>query len=178
LYVFHPIQRAGKKYFENINPYPCGDAPPKLRLPVGEIIRELKQVAREHPFVFSAGAIAAGIGAILAAPALVTIGTGIMWIGGIITATGFLSAAFVEKREAERWIAVGLLALLGGAGIALTGYLLAVAGFCATAGGAGWCFFFYLSEDPSRDPYRNFYRFIAQTPNSPTHPSATSGFAV
>jgi len=27
--------------------------------------------------------------------------------------------------------------LLGGAGIALTGYLLAVAGFCATAGGAG-----------------------------------------
>ena len=49
----------------------------------------------------------------------------------------FLSVAFVEKKEAERGIAAGLLALLGGAGIELVGYLLAVAGFCATAGGAG-----------------------------------------
>jgi hypothetical protein len=60
-----------------------------------------------------------------------------MVIGAILVSTGMLSVLYVEKAEAERWVAAGLLTLIGGAAIGLVGYALTVTGVVAVVGGAG-----------------------------------------
>jgi hypothetical protein len=122
----------------NIKPYP--DNPRKsgeVRLAVGEILEQLSGFAKRHPYLFSASAVAAGIGGIILGPGLVTIGQGVMLIGGILLATGMLSVVYVEKEQAEKWIAAGLLSLVAGSGIVLVGYALTVAGIVAVVGGSG-----------------------------------------
>jgi hypothetical protein len=122
---------------EHIEPYADVDPAPKPRLPVEQICGELKNAARSHPFLFGIGAIAVGAGAVMAAPTLVTVGTAIIWIGAIITGCGFMSVAYVDREEAEPWLEMGVLILLGGATILLLGYALAILGLCSAAGGAG-----------------------------------------
>lgn len=61
----------------------------------------------------------------------VTLGQGVMLIGAILIATGMLSVLYVDKKQAEKWIAAGLLTLVAGTGIALIGYALTVAGIVA-----------------------------------------------
>ena len=70
-------------------------------------------------------------------PGIVTLGQGVMVIGGILTATGMLSVVYTEKEQAERWIASGLITLVAGAGIALVGFALTAAGIVAVVGGSG-----------------------------------------
>jgi hypothetical protein len=120
-----------------IHPYPDRDPPPKLRFVINDLLDELGECARKHPFWFSAGALAAGVGGILLGPGLVTLGQGVMVIGAILASTGFLSVVYVEKEQAEKWIAAGLLTLVAGAGIALVGFALTAAGVVAVVGGTG-----------------------------------------
>jgi hypothetical protein len=120
------------------DPYP--DAPPKsvnVSLAVGGMVDQLCQFAKEHPFLFSAGALVAGAGAIMLGPSLITLGKGVMVIGGILVATGMLSVLYVEKEQAEKWISAGLLTLIAGFGIALIGLALTAAGIVAIVGGTG-----------------------------------------
>ena len=70
-------------------------------------------------------------------PGLVTLRQGMMLIGGILVATEMLSVLYVDKEQAEKWIAAGLLTLVAGTGIALIGYALTVAGIVAIVGGTG-----------------------------------------
>ena len=60
-----------------------------------------------------------------------------MVIGGILLATGMLSVVYVDKDQAEKWIAAGLLTLVAGTGIALVGFALTLAGIVAVIGGTG-----------------------------------------
>jgi hypothetical protein len=101
------------------------------------MVDQLYQYAKEHPVLFGAGALAAGAGAIMLGPGLIALGQGVMMIGGILVATGMLSVVYTEKEQAEKWIAAGLLTLVAGAGIALIGYALTVAGIVAVVGGTG-----------------------------------------
>ena len=48
-----------------------------------------------------------------------------------------LSVLYVDKNQAEKRIATGLLTLVAGTGIALVGYVLTVAGIVAIVGGTG-----------------------------------------
>jgi uncharacterized membrane protein HdeD (DUF308 family) len=120
----------------NINPYP-DNPPPKLKIEINTLLGELGECAKHHPFWFSAGMVAAGIGGIMLGPGLVTLGQGVMVIGGILIATGMLSVVYVEKAEAEKWISAGLLTLVAGAGIALAGFALTTAGVVAVVAGSG-----------------------------------------
>ena len=126
-----------RRMVEHIEPYADVDPAPKPRLPVEQICGELKNAARSHPFLFGIGAIAVGAGAVMAAPTLVTIGTAVLWIGAIITGSGFLAVAYVDQEESEPWLEAGVLILLGGAAILLAGYTLAILGLCSAAGGVG-----------------------------------------
>ncbi len=122
----------------DIHPYPERNAPQGLRLELSSLIDQLGRCAKTHPFLFSTGAVAAGIGGImLGLEVLVTLGQGVMVIGGILLATGMLSVVYVEKEQAEKWIAAGLLILVAGTGIALVGYALTAAGIVAVVGGSG-----------------------------------------
>jgi uncharacterized membrane protein HdeD (DUF308 family) len=82
------------------------------------MIEQLCICAKQHPFLFSAGALAAGVGGIMLGPGLVTLGQGVMVIGGILIATGILSVLYVDREQATQWIAAGLLTLVAGTGIA------------------------------------------------------------
>jgi hypothetical protein len=122
---------------QTIHPYPDRNPPPKPSFAIKKMIDELGECAKKHPFWFSAGALAFGIGGVLLGPGLVTIGQGVMVIGAILASTGFLSVVYVEKEQAEKWIAAGLLTLVAGAGIALVGFALTAAGVVAVVGGTG-----------------------------------------
>ena len=122
---------------EEVRPYPDRDTPPNLRGGLNNLIEQLSACAKQHPYLFSAGALAAGAGAIMLGPGIVTLGQGVMVIGGILTATGMLSVVYTEKEQAERWIASGLITLVAGAGIALVGFALTAAGIVAVVGGSG-----------------------------------------
>jgi hypothetical protein len=50
---------------QEIHPYPDRDPPPKLRFVINDLLDELGECARTHPFWFSAGALAAGVGGIM-----------------------------------------------------------------------------------------------------------------
>jgi uncharacterized membrane protein HdeD (DUF308 family) len=120
----------------DINPYPDRN-PHKLRFEINSLLDELGECAKKHPFWFSSGAVAAGVGGILLGPGLVTLGQGVMVIGGILIATGMVSVVYTEKSEAEKWITAGLLTLVAGAGIALVGFALTTAGVVAVVAGTG-----------------------------------------
>jgi hypothetical protein len=122
---------------QQIHPYPDRNPPPKLRFAINDLLDELGECARKHPFWFSAGALAAGVGGILLGPGLVTLGQGVMVIGSILVATGMLSVLYVDKEQAEKLIAAGLMTLVTGAGIALAGFILTAAGIVAVVGGTG-----------------------------------------
>jgi hypothetical protein len=122
---------------QEIHPYPDRNPPPKPGLVINKLLNELGECAKKHPFLFSAGAVAFGVGGILLGPGLVTIGQGVMLIGGILASTGFLSVLYVDKKQAEKWIAAGMLTLVAGAGIALAGFALTAAGVVAVVGGTG-----------------------------------------
>jgi hypothetical protein len=121
----------------DIHPYPERNSPQGLRLELSGLIDQLGRCAKTHPYLFSAGALATGAGAILLGPGLVTLGQGVMLIGGILLATGMLSVVYVEKGQAEKWIAAGLLTLVAGTGIALVGFALTIVGVIAVVGGTG-----------------------------------------
>jgi NhaP-type Na+/H+ or K+/H+ antiporter len=106
-------------------------------LVINKLLDELGECAKKHPFWFSAGALAAGVGGIMLGPGLVTIGQGVMVVGAILASTGFLSVLYVDKEQAEKWISAGMLTLVAGAGIALAGFALTAAGIVAVVGGAG-----------------------------------------
>ncbi|WP_168433124.1 hypothetical protein [Pontiella sulfatireligans] len=120
----------------DIHPYP-DNPPPKLNVEINGLLDELGECAKKHPFWFSAGAVAAGVGGIMLGPGLVTLGQGVMAIGGILIATGMLSVVYTEKEQAEKWISTGLLTLVAGAGIALAGFALTTAGVVAVVAGSG-----------------------------------------
>jgi hypothetical protein len=122
---------------EHIEPYADVDPARQTKIPVKDIYGELKRVAHTHPYLAGIGAVAVGLAAVWAAPTLITVGNAIVWIGAIITGCGFLSVAFVDREEAERWLKVGVLTLLGGVVIMVGGYTLAVMGICSAAGGVG-----------------------------------------
>jgi hypothetical protein len=122
---------------QEIHPYPEREPPPNLGDGLNGLVDELALCARQHPFWFSAGALAAGVGGIMLGPGLVTLGQGVMAIGAILVSTGMLSVLYVEKEQAEKWIAAGVLTLIAGAGIALAGFALTTAGVVAVVGGAG-----------------------------------------
>jgi hypothetical protein len=122
---------------QEIHPYPEREPPPNLGAGLNVLVDQLGECAKKHPFWFSAGMVAAGVGGIMLGPGLVTLGQGVMVIGGILIATGMLSVVYVEKAEAEKWISAGLLTLVAGAGIALVGFALTTAGVVAVVGGAG-----------------------------------------
>jgi len=121
----------------DIHPYPDRAPPPKLRFEINGLLDELGECAKKHPFWFSTGAIAAGVGGIMLGPGLVTLGQGVMVIGGILVSTGMLSVVYVEKAEAEKMISVGLLTLVADAGIALVGLAMTTAGVVAVVAGSG-----------------------------------------
>lgn len=116
---------------------PSPEKPPNLKYGINQLIDELVMCAKKHPYWFSAGAIAAGIGGIMLGPGLVTLGQGVMLIGGILTATGMLSVLYTDKGQAEKWISSGLLTLVAGAGVALVGFALTAAGVVAVVAGSG-----------------------------------------
>ena len=129
--------RGSRPKVEHLDPYP--DAGPVLqpKIPVREVCGTLQHAARTHPYLTGIGAVAVGLAAVWAAPTLITIGTAICWIGGIITGCGFLSVAHADREESMRWLEVGLLTLLGGVALMLAGYTLALLGICSVAGGTG-----------------------------------------
>lgn len=119
--------------------HPCPERSPPLKpgAVINDLINQLKACAKAHPYWFSAGALVAGAGGILLGPGLVTLGQSVAIIGAILVGTGMLSVAYVEKAQAEKWIAAGLVTLVAGAGIALIGYALTAAGVVAVVGGSG-----------------------------------------
>ncbi|WP_136078983.1 hypothetical protein [Pontiella desulfatans] len=121
----------------DIHPYRDQAPPPKLNIEINGLLDQLGECAKKHPFWFSAGMVAAGVGGIMLGPGLVTLGQGVMVIGGILVAAGMLSVVYIEKAEAEKLISAGLLTLVAGAGIVLVGFALTTAGIVAVVGGTG-----------------------------------------
>jgi hypothetical protein len=105
---------------------------------LNELLRELEQLMRTHPVIGGLSAIGIGAGCIAVAPVLISIATGLAWIGALITSCSFLLAGYDERRnDAEKGIALGLLILCGALLLVISAYLLAALGIAGVAGGAG-----------------------------------------
>ena len=121
----------------HIRPYPDRTPPQKRGVAIGELLDELSEFAKTHPFWFSAGALAAGAAGLILGPGLVALGQCITLVGGILLGAGILSVFVAEKEDAAKLISSGLLTLVAGTGIALVGYVLTAAGIVAVVAGSG-----------------------------------------
>jgi hypothetical protein len=100
-------------------------------------VSEASAFAGQHPYVFGTGTVVAGVGALMLAPALLTLGSGVMVAGCIIVALGLLSAFSGGEKDAGNMVMAGILILGAGAGITLVGNIIAVAGVIAIVAGCG-----------------------------------------
>jgi hypothetical protein len=82
--------------------------------------------------------VGVGVGAFMLAPQVLLIGQAVAAIGIILLCAGMMSAVLVEDEDkGSTFGEAGTLLLLLGLVISLLAYLLAAAGCCAVAGGAG-----------------------------------------
>ncbi len=133
-----PKAKARPPRVEHIEPYPDRVPGPRPGSKLLEYATALRGFAVEHPYLFSVGAIGAGVGAIMLAPYLVTIGQAGVAIGAVLIAAGMLGSVYAGKEDGTRLISAGFLVLLAGIGVVLVGYVLTTAGVVAVVtGGVG-----------------------------------------
>ncbi|VGO13908.1 hypothetical protein PDESU_02465 [Pontiella desulfatans] len=105
---------------------------------LNEFLSELEQLMKTHPVISGVSAVGIGVGCIAVAPVLISIATGLAWIGTLITSCSFLLAGYEERRsDAEKGIALGLLILCGALLLVIAAYLLGTLGIAGVAGGVG-----------------------------------------
>lgn len=124
------------KYKER-QPRPEPRPPPAYDKPRIDYYATLRKLAKEHPWLFSAGAIGTGIGAVMLAPQVLLVGQAAMAIGAILMGCGMLGSVYADPDDGAELISAGWLLFLGGVAVALIAFMLATAGIVAVAGGSG-----------------------------------------
>lgn len=105
-------------------------------------MQAIKTFAVNHPVLFSAGIIGAGVGALMVSPVVMHAGVALTIAGLIVAAAGWYAAVKSQgdepqyDRQPNAGIRIGILMIAGGALVYLLSYLLVAVGGVSIVAGA------------------------------------------